>query len=63
MTDGVEQWFLDLPLWVQTPLMLVVLVLLAAVIAVVMLRVASVVPRPTAAEKRAFGRTDEGEEQ
>ena len=62
MTDGVEQWFLDLPLWVQTPLMLVVLVPLAAVVAVVMLRIASVVPRPDAAEPRAFG-TEDGEEQ
>ncbi len=55
VTDGIEQWVLDLPLWLQTPLTLVVLVLVASVVAVAMIRVAFGVLPVTGDEERAFG--------
>lgn len=59
MTDGVEQWILDLPVWVQTPLVLVVLVVVAAVVAVAMLKLATVLPPLTDEEKQAFQLSDD----
>ncbi|WP_145941982.1 hypothetical protein [Corynebacterium glyciniphilum] len=54
MTDGIEQWVLDLPLWLQTPLTLVVLVLLASLAAVVMIKVAFGALPVTEDEERAL---------
>lgn len=54
VTDGIEQWGLDLPLWLQTPLTLVVLVLLASLAAVVMIKVAFGALPVTEDEERAF---------
>ncbi|AHW64505.1 hypothetical protein [Corynebacterium glyciniphilum] len=59
MTDGIEQWVLDLPLWLQTPLTLVVLVLLASLAAVVMIKVAFGVLPVTEDEERAFASVDD----
>ncbi|MEJ6548810.1 MULTISPECIES: hypothetical protein [unclassified Corynebacterium] len=55
MTDGIEQWVLDLPLWLQTPLTLVVFVAVASAVAVVLMKVAFGVLPATADERRAFG--------
>ncbi|MGP9723980.1 hypothetical protein ACT3SZ_08205 [Corynebacterium sp. AOP40-9SA-29] len=58
MTDGIEQWILDLPLWLQTPLVLVVLVLVAAAVAIVLMKVAFGLLPLSAEERQAFGPED-----
>ncbi|MDN5582662.1 MAG: hypothetical protein ACTH2Y_03215 [Corynebacterium sp.] len=58
MTDGIEQWVLDLPLWLQTPLVLIVLVLVASVIAVVLMKVAFGLLPLSHEERQAFGPAD-----
>jgi hypothetical protein len=58
VTDGIEQWVLDLPLWLQTPLTLVVLVLVASAVAAAMIKVAFGVLPATEDELQAFGSAD-----
>lgn len=62
MTDGVEQWILELPVWFQTPLVLAVLLVVSAGVAVVMFAVARVLPPMTREEIRAFRPEDAPED-
>ncbi|MGO1949941.1 MAG: hypothetical protein ACTH1D_09915 [Mycobacteriaceae bacterium] len=62
MTDGIEQWILDLPVWFQTPLVLAVLVLVALGIAFILFTVVTRAVPPSDEEEHAFSAEDaEGE--
>jgi hypothetical protein len=55
VTDGIEQWIVDLPVWLQTPLVLAVLIPVAGVIAVLMTAAARRIAPLSEEEQRLFG--------
>lgn len=55
VTDGFEQWVVELPVWFQAPLVLAALVIVAVVVTAALLWVLSRVLPPDEAERRAFG--------
>jgi hypothetical protein len=58
VTDGVEQWIINLPVWFQTPLVLLVLVPVAYVVTRFILWVVTRVITPDDEEKILFGGQD-----
>ncbi|MDN6438523.1 MAG: hypothetical protein L0K27_03555, partial [Corynebacterium nuruki] len=60
VTDGVEQWVINLPVWFQTPLVLVVLLPVSYVVTRVILWLVTKVIAPDDEERRFFGRADSG---
>lgn len=55
MTDGIGQWIIDLPVWIQAPLVLAVLVPVACGVAAVLTMVVGRILPTSAAERRVFG--------
>ncbi|WP_414120249.1 hypothetical protein [Corynebacterium nuruki] len=60
VTDGVEQWVINLPVWFQTPLVLVVLLPVSYVVTRVILWLVTKVIAPDDEERRFFGRAASG---
>lgn len=60
VTDGVEQWIINLPVWFQTPLVLAVLLPVSFVVARVVLWAVTKAVAPDAGEQAFFGSQDSG---
>lgn len=54
MTDGIEQWIVDLPVWLQVPLVLAVLVPVACGVAAVLTIVVGRIIPASEEERRMF---------